>query len=143
MLPDQGSIERFNSEGNLNRSVFMGFVLFIHVSVCILLVTTILMQAGKGGGLAESFASAESMFGTQTNAFLVRTSSILAAIFLGTSLVLAVHGAKGDKSLMANQKLLPKTQQVPQKEEQEPKISVQVSQPKPVDAANVIVNAAK
>ena len=121
----------------------MGFVLFIHVVASILLVASILMQAGKGGGLAESFASAESMFGTQANALMVRVSTVLAAIFLTTSLVLAVHGAKGEKSLMANQKLLPKTQNVPHKEEQEPAISVQVSQTQPVDAANVIVNAAK
>src|SRR5258708_27382616 len=43
----------------------MGFIIVVHVLVCILLVITILMQAGRGGGLAESFASAESMFGTQ------------------------------------------------------------------------------
>ena len=89
----------------------MGFVLFIHVVVCILLVISILMQAGRGGGLAESFASAESMFGTQTNVFMVRVTSVLAAVFLVTSLVLAFHASRKENSLMANNKFLPKVQQ--------------------------------
>jgi len=91
----------------------MGFILFVHIAVAILLVITILMQAGRGGGLAESFASAESMFGTQTNKFLVRTSTVLAVIFLLTSLVLAMYGAKGERSLMSGQKLLPQAAATP------------------------------
>ncbi len=125
----------------------MGFVLFIHILVCILLVITILMQAGKGGGLAESFASAESMFGTQTNAFMVRTSTILAAIFLLTSLTLAIQGAKADKSLMSNSKMLPKVQTNALVEGQ-PEVSIKIEAPKPMDLpgageqAPPIVNAA-
>ena len=110
----------------------MGFILFIHVIVCILLVITILLQAGRGGGLAESFASAESMFGTQTNTLMVRTSSVLAAIFLSTSLILAVYGSKGEKSLMANQKLLPKTSAV-KPVSAEPEVSIKVSAPQPLE----------
>ena len=130
----------------------MGFILFVHVLVCILLVTTILMQAGKGGGLAESFASAESMFGTQTNVFLVRTSTVLAAIFLATSLVLAVYGAKDEKSLMADKKLLPKAAAAKkQTEPSQPEISIKVGaiNNRPYDAQPVqdlmkpVVNAAK
>ena len=57
------------------------FLLVIHAITCVLLVLTILMQAGRGGGLTEQFASAESVFGAQTNKFMVRLTSILAAIF--------------------------------------------------------------
>ena len=121
----------------------MGFILFIHIMVAILLVITILMQAGRGGGLAESFSSAESMFGTQTNAFMVRTSTVLAAIFIGTSLVLAVYGAKGEKSLMANKKLLPPPAAASAKPA-EPEVSVKVSAPQPMETpAKPIVNAVK
>src|SRR5580692_5318769 len=100
----------------------MGFILVIHVIVCVLLVITILMQAGRGGGLTETFQSAESMFGTQTNVFMVRTTTVLAAIFLSTSLFLAFNSSKGDKSLMANKKLLatvPKAQPAPQNKDNE------------------------
>jgi preprotein translocase subunit SecG len=106
----------------------MGFILFIHIVVAILLVISILMQAGRGGGLAESFSSAESMFGTQTNKFMVRLSTILATIFFCTSLILAVNSAKGNKSLMANAKLPVKTEQT--MPAQEP--AVKVSEPQPV-----------
>jgi preprotein translocase subunit SecG len=84
----------------------MGFILVIHVIVCVLLVIVILMQAGRGGGLTETFQSAESMFGTQTNAFMVRLTTILAIIFLCTSLLFAFKSSKGGQSLMANKKLL-------------------------------------
>ena len=84
----------------------MGFILVIHVIVCVLLVISILMQAGRGGGLTETFQSAESMFGTQTNVFMVRMTTVLAVIFLSTSLILAFNSSKVDQSLMANKKLL-------------------------------------
>ncbi len=122
----------------------MSFVLVVHILACIFLVITILMQAGRGGGLAESFASAESMFGTQTNTFLVRTSSILAAIFLVTSLVLAFYGAKGEKSLMQkNKALLPVAAAAPAKAEESP-VTVKVEAPKPMqEEVNTVVNAVK
>jgi len=116
----------------------MGFILVIHVIVCVLLVITILMQAGRGGGLTETFQSAESMFGTQTNVFMVRTTTILAAIFLSTSLILAFNSSKGDKSLMANKKLLstlPKTQAAPKAKDTEPEVQVKVEPPKPMAEA--------
>jgi len=112
----------------------MGFILVIHVIVCILLVISILMQAGRGGGLTETFQSAESMFGTQTNVFMVRLTTILAAIFLSTSLILALNSSKGDKSLMANKKLLstvPKSTETKPKET-EGEVQVKVGSPKPM-----------
>jgi len=111
----------------------MGFILVIHIIACVLLVVTILMQAGRGGGLTESFQSAESMFGTQTNVFMVRTTTILAVIFLSTSMILAFNSSKVDQSLMANKKLLatvPKTQ-VPAKGSDND-VQVKVESPKPM-----------
>jgi preprotein translocase subunit SecG len=112
----------------------MGFILVIHVIACILLVISILMQAGRGGGLTETFQSAESMFGTQTNAFMVRLTVVLATIFLCTSLILAFHSSKGEKSLMVNQKLLATVPKpvAPAKEEGDVKVSVE--SPKPMAA---------
>ncbi len=119
----------------------MGFIVVLHVLVCILLVISILMQAGRGGGLAESFASAESMFGTQANAFMVRLSTILAIVFFSTSLILAVNSSKMDRSLMARTKLPAKTtQSVPQETSKEP--MVKVSEPQPMQPL-VTTNTAK
>ena len=80
----------------------IGFVIFIHTLVCMLLMTVILMQAGRGGGLTEGFAGAESMFGAKTNIFMVRITTVLATIFLVTSLTLAHLSARQNQSLIPN-----------------------------------------
>ncbi|HOW35852.1 MAG TPA: preprotein translocase subunit SecG [Candidatus Omnitrophota bacterium] len=77
-----------------------GFIVFIHVLLCILITIVILMQAGKGGGLAESFSSAESMFGAKTNTILVKTTAVFVSIFLVTCLSLAVISSKANRSLI-------------------------------------------
>jgi len=74
--------------------------IFIHTVICILLVIAILMQSGKGGGLTEGFASAESMLGAQTNTFMTKLTGVLVALFVGTSLTLAFLSSKKDASLM-------------------------------------------
>ena len=116
----------------------MGFILVIHVTVCVLLVISILMQAGRGGGLTETFQSAESMFGTQTNVFMVRTTTVLAAVFLSTSLFLAFNSSKVDQSLMANKKLLstvPRPITAPAAKDSEGDVQVKVESPKPMTNA--------
>ena len=85
----------------------MGFLIFIHVVVCIFIATIILMQSGRGGGLTEGFASAESMFGAKTNSFLVKTTSVLAAFYLITCLSLAFMSSKKEKSLMPQKISIP------------------------------------
>jgi len=119
----------------------MGFILVIHVTVCVLLVISILMQAGRGGGLTETFQSAESMFGTQTNAFMVRLTTILALIFLSTSLILAFNSSKVDQSLMANKKLLstvPKPAEETKTKEPQPEVQVKVEAPKPMAPSETV-----
>ena len=76
------------------------FVVIVHVLSCILLAVTVLMQSGRGGGLTDAFAAAESMFGAQTNSFLIRATTVLAIIFLCTSLSLAFLSAQKNKSLL-------------------------------------------
>jgi preprotein translocase subunit SecG len=79
-----------------------GFIIAIHVIICVLLIIIILIQAGRGGGLVESFSGVESMFGTKTNAFLTRTTTILSVLFFLTCLSLAVISLRQSKSLMAS-----------------------------------------
>jgi len=78
----------------------MGLVVFLHITICILLITIILIQAGRGGGLVESFSSVESMFGTKTNAFLTRATTVLSTAFFITCLTLAFLSAVQSRSLM-------------------------------------------
>jgi len=76
-------------------------IIFIHATICVGLVTIILMQSGRGGGLTESFSSAESMFGAQTNAFLIKSTTVMATVFLVTCLGLAIVSTKKNESLMS------------------------------------------
>jgi preprotein translocase subunit SecG len=75
-------------------------VIAIHVIVCIVLITLILIQRGRGGGFIESFSGLESMFGTKTSAFLSKSTSVLAVIFFFTCLSLAFLSLRESKSLM-------------------------------------------
>jgi preprotein translocase subunit SecG len=88
----------------------MGLIIALHVIICALLIIIILVQAGRGGGLVEGFSGVESMFGTKTNAFLTRTTSVLSILFFLTCLSLALLSARQSKSLMRNIKAQPQTQ---------------------------------
>ncbi len=79
-------------------------LIIVHVIACALLITLVLIQRGRGGGLVESFAGVESMFGTKTNAFLTRTTTVLSVIFFFTCLSLAILSVRQSKSLLSNVK---------------------------------------
>ena len=86
-------------------------VVVFHVIACFLLITLVLIQRGRGSGLVESFAGVESMFGTKTNAFLTRITTVLSVIFFFTCLSLAILSVKQSKSLLANVRPLSVTTQ--------------------------------
>ena len=77
-------------------------MIIVHILVCILLSLIILMQSGRGGGLTEGFAAAESMFGAKTNIVLVKATTVLASMFLVTCLGLAFLSTQQSKSLIAD-----------------------------------------
>ncbi len=65
----------------------------IHVISCVALIVSILLQSGKGGGLAGAFGqgSSQTLFGGRGAAtFLTRASTTLAVIFFLTSLTLGL-----------------------------------------------------
>ncbi|NTV28928.1 MAG: preprotein translocase subunit SecG [Candidatus Omnitrophica bacterium] len=80
----------------------MGFLNFLHVFVAVILIIAILMQAGRGGGLAEGFSSAENLLGPQTNKLMVKVTAVLAVAFFSMALLLAVLNARKEHSLMAD-----------------------------------------
>jgi len=83
----------------------MIFIIVIHVIICVVLIGLVLIQRGRGSGLVESFSGVESMFGTKTNTFLTRTTTILSILFFLTCLSLAVFSIRQSKSLMTNIKI--------------------------------------
>ena len=76
------------------------FVITIHVIACALLILIVLVQQGRGGGLVDSLSSAESIFGTKTNSFLIKSTSVLAVVFFITCLSLAFLSIQKNKSLI-------------------------------------------
>jgi len=96
------------------------FVTITHVLTCIVLACIILMQSGRGGGLTEIFASAESMFGAKTNDFLIKITTIAASIFLVTNVSLAVLHSREGKSLMSDKVVAQMEGEIPKPLESEP-----------------------
>ena len=84
------------------------FLLIVHVIVCVVLILVVLLQAGRGGGFSDMLGGGQpqSLFGTQTNAFMVRATEVCAIVFIITSLSLAILSTQRGKSLVAKQRLL-------------------------------------
>lgn len=78
------------------------FLLIIHVIVCLVLIAVVLLQAGRGGGFSDMLGGAQpqSIFGTQTNAFMTRATEVCAVLFIVTSLSLGVLSVQRGKSLI-------------------------------------------
>jgi preprotein translocase subunit SecG len=84
-------------------AVFLG----IHVLVCLILISTILIQRGRGGGFVEAFSGLESVLGTKTSAFLSKLTSVCAVLFFVSCLNLAFFSMRESRSLMRSARPLP------------------------------------
>lgn len=75
----------------------------IHVIACFLLITVILLQAGRGQGLASaSFGSGnvQSLFGTRAGDFLTKATTVAAILFLVTCISLDILEGQKSRSLL-------------------------------------------
>ena len=80
-------------------------VLIVHVIVCLVLIMVVLLQAGRGGGFSDMLGGGQpqSLFGTQTNAFMMKATEVCAFMFIITSLALGMMSSHKGRSLVANQ----------------------------------------
>ncbi len=97
-------------------------ILVVHVFVSFVLIAVILLQAGRGGGLSDTFGggAAQSLFGTRGAVYLTRATTICATIFMLTSLSLAVGSVQRGRSLMEHAKTAPAQKQGIQPAETKP-----------------------
>lgn len=114
-----------------------GLILLLLVIDALLLCLVVLLQAGKGSGLAAEFGGASSstdsfLGGRQTATLLTKSSWTLGGIFMGLSLILAIVSARtrAPTSILEGEMTAPNTQQevptsVLQREEQAPPEGVQ------------------
>jgi preprotein translocase subunit SecG len=82
-----------------------GLVLAFHIVVCLALIGVVLLQSGKGGGLAGGAfgGTAQTVFGGRgATDFLSRATMVLGGLFFVTSLVLALmsSNARTNRSLL-------------------------------------------
>ena len=92
-----------------------GIVIAVHVIVSLILIAVILLQAGRGGGLSESFggSSTQTIFGTKTSVFLTRATAAAAIIYIITCLALAVMTSHRARSLVSKEGVRPPVAQGP------------------------------
>jgi len=78
--------------GILAVTLWQGIITFVFVATCILLILVILLQKGRGGGLAGAFGGAGgySAFGAKTGDVFTWITISLTAMFV----ILAVLGNK-------------------------------------------------
>ncbi|KPJ61905.1 MAG: hypothetical protein AMJ42_00615 [Deltaproteobacteria bacterium DG_8] len=67
-----------------------GFIIVLHVIVCILLILIVLLQTGKGAEMGAAFGgSTQTVFGSSGPAgFLNKLTTAVAVLFMITSLIL-------------------------------------------------------
>lgn len=96
---------------------FFSVLLVVHIVVALAIIGLVLMQHGKGADMGAAFGSGASgsLFGATGSAnFLSRATAILAAVFFGTSLLLAYVGSAKPKSAGSLMQEAVQSQAVPQ-----------------------------
>lgn len=89
--------------------MFYALVITIHVIVSLVLIAVILLQAGRGGGLSESFGGSQTqtILGTKTSVFLKRATTVAAVLYILVCLLLGVMTSHRGRSLVAKGGLMP------------------------------------
>jgi len=78
------------------------FLIILHVIICIVLITIILLQPSQGQGLSDTLGGgfAESILGSRASTFLTKATTVLATLFFVICLSVTILSAKRGKSLI-------------------------------------------
>lgn len=77
-------------------------LIVLHVAICLILISVILLQAGRGQGLTGSSftgGGVQSLFGTRTADFLTKATTVSAILFLFTCIGLDILETHRSRSL--------------------------------------------
>jgi len=85
----------------------IAFFQIIHIIVCFILIAIVLIQTGKGQGLAGTFGSmagdtAQNLFGARTGDVLTKVTTWVCIIFFGMALMLAVMQSRASRSVLTD-----------------------------------------
>src|SRR3989338_3645124 len=77
-------------------------IVIFHILASIFLILVILLQAGRGGGMSDSFTGGamQNIFGSSSTTVLTKVTAVCATIFILTSLTLTVLTGRREKSLI-------------------------------------------
>ena len=69
---------------------FLGFFIVLFILVCLIMVLLVLIQKGRGGGLASAFGGAggNTAFGAKTGDVLTWATSVVFGVFLLLAIIL-------------------------------------------------------
>jgi len=86
-----------------------GLIITVHIIVSLILIAVILLQAGRGGGLSESFGGSQTqtILGTKSSLFLKRATAVAAVLYILVCLLLGVMTSQRGRSLVAKGGVMP------------------------------------
>lgn len=93
-----------------------GFLIVVHIFVSLVLIVVILLQAGRGGGIAEVFGgggATQQIFGVRAGTFLTRATTVCAIVFILTSLSLTLVTTARQRSVLEPSRLRKVAPQAP------------------------------
>jgi len=81
----------------------MAVITIIHILVCFALIMIVLLQAGKGAEMGAAFGGAsQTIFGSSgAMGFLSKLTTVVAVVFMITSLILTFSSTKRASSVMS------------------------------------------
>jgi preprotein translocase subunit SecG len=84
----------------------IGVLVVVHVITALLLIFIVLMQSGKGDGISDIFGggTTQTIFGTSAGTFLTKVTTVLAVIFILTSLAFSVVLSRRTRSLVEQER---------------------------------------
>jgi preprotein translocase subunit SecG len=91
-------------------------LIIIHIVVCVALIMIVLLQTGKGASMGAAFGgSSQTIFGSSgATPFLAKITTIVAVVFMITSLFLAfIHGPGTSTSVVGSSSAPTPQQAVP------------------------------
>ena len=94
-----------------------GFLVFVHIIVCVGLILVVLFQAGKGAGLGNLFGGGggDQLFSAPSgSAFIRKLTTGMAVVFVLTSLSLTlITSQRNQRSLMEQLPMTPQPNPAP------------------------------
>ena len=112
-------------------------LIIIHIVVCLALIMIVLLQTGKGASMGAAFGgSSQTIFGSSgATTFLTKLTTIVAVVFMLTSLFLAfIHGPGSSSSVVGKSSGATPQQSAPaQAPTGSPAVPTPVSPAKPIN----------